>query len=256
MQAEPRFRKLRKYNLLMGFFHLVQAALIFALSNDYTIPIRTSFLHYITETSSLESVTENVIDLRIGPLVAVFLLLSAIAHFTVSSPKIYDWYIKNLKNGINYARWYEYAFSASLMIVLIAMLSGVYDIVSLIGLFALTGLMNLFGLLMERHNQITQKTDWLPYYFGCIAGIVPWIGVAIYFVGSGSSGNMPTFVYFIFFSLFILFFTFAVNMVLQYKKIGPWRDYLFGESMYILLSLTAKSALAWQVFGGALARTN
>jgi hypothetical protein len=44
-------------------------------------------------------------------------------------------------------------------------------------------------------------------------------------------------------------------MLLQYKKVGPWRDYLFGERMYVLLSLVAKSALAWQVFGGTLARS-
>ena len=41
-------------------------------------------------------------------------------------------------------------------------------------------------------------------------------------------------------------------MVLQYKKIGPWRDYLFGEKMYVVLSLVAKSALAWQIFAGTL----
>lgn len=42
-------------------------------------------------------------------------------------------------------------------------------------------------------------------------------------------------------------------MVLQYRQVGPWRDYLFGEKAYIVLSLTAKSALAWQVFAGTLA---
>jgi len=41
-------------------------------------------------------------------------------------------------------------------------------------------------------------------------------------------------------------------MILQYKKIGKWRDYLYGERMYIVLSLIAKSALAWQVFAGTL----
>jgi len=43
-------------------------------------------------------------------------------------------------------------------------------------------------------------------------------------------------------------------MALQYKKVGPWKDYLYGERMYMILSLVAKSALAWQVFGGVLAR--
>jgi hypothetical protein len=42
-------------------------------------------------------------------------------------------------------------------------------------------------------------------------------------------------------------------MFLQYKKVGRWKDYLFGERMYIILSLTAKTLLAWQIFAGTLA---
>jgi len=255
VEIESRFTKLRTYNWVMGVFHLVQAALMLALSSEFSLPITTSFLHYMRETDNLSSITETVFDLRIGPLVAIFLLLSAVAHFTVASPWVFGWYVRHLKKGINYVRWYEYAFSASLMIVIIAMLSGIYDITSLILLFTLTAVMNLFGLMMELHNQTTERTNWTSYAFGCIAGIVPWIAVAIYFFGSASTGEMPTFVYFIFGSLFVLFFVFAVNMVLQYKKVGPWRDYLFGERMYVLLSLVAKSTLAWQVFGGTLARS-
>ena len=256
MQVEPQFSKLRKYNLIMGAFHLIQAALILALSNDYSQPVRNSFLHYMSDTNTLKAITEDIVDLRIGPLVALFLLMSAIAHFVVASPWVFGWYVRNLRRGINYARWYEYAFSASLMIVLIAMLSGVYDVAALIGLFALTGVMNLFGLMMELHNQTTEKTNWSAFYFGCVAGIAPWIAIFIYFQGSANSGEMPTFVYFIMGSLFILFNMFAINLVLQYKKVGRWKDYLFGESMYILLSLIAKSALAWLGFCGTLARSD
>ncbi|MFO8101874.1 MAG: heliorhodopsin HeR [Dehalococcoidia bacterium] len=256
MEEENRFRKLRKYNLAMGFFHLIQGALMIILTNEYAVPIRSSFLHYMPASDTLKAVTEDIVEIQMGPLVAGFLFMSAIAHFTVSAPGVFSWYVSNLKRGINYARWYEYAFSASLMIVLIAMLSGIYDIVALIGLFALTAMMNLFGLMMELHNQTTERTNWTAYYFGCVAGIIPWVAIFIYFQGSASSGEMPTFVYFIMGSLLFLFATFAINMVLQYKKVGPWKDYLFGESMYILLSLTAKSVLAWQVFGGVLARSD
>ncbi len=115
------------------------------------------------------------------------------------------------------------------MIILIAMLSGVYDIVALIGLFSLTAMMNLLGLMMELHNQSTEKTNWTSYYFGCVAGIIPWIGIFIYFQGSASSGEMPTFVYFIMVSLLLLFTTFAVNMVLQYKKSGRGRTTSSGN---------------------------
>jgi hypothetical protein len=42
---------------------------------------------------------------------------------------------------------------------------------------------------------------------------------------------------------------------LQYKKIGRWQDYVYSEKVYIVLSLVAKSLLAWQVFFGTLQRT-
>ena len=38
----------------------------------------------------------------------------------------------------------------------------------------------------------------------------------------------------------------------QYRRVGRWRDYLYGERVYMLLSLVAKSLLAWQVFAGTL----
>ena len=37
-------------------------------------------------------------------------------------------------------------------------------------------------------------------------------------------------------------------MILQYKKGGPWKDYLYGERAYIILSLLAKTTLAWLIF--------
>ena len=254
MDSEARFRRLRLYNIVMGTFHLVQAIAIFMLSNDYTLPVTTSFLRFDTATRTLKPITETILNLPLGPIIALFLLLSAIAHYTISFTNVFDWYIRNLKKGINYARWFEYSLSASVMIVLIGQLCGMYDIASLLMAFVLTGVMNLCGLLMEVHNQTTPKTDWTSFTIGSIAGIAPWIALAIYFFGSlsTSDGNVPTFVYFVLPTLFVFFFTFALNMWLQYKKVGPWRDYLFGERAYILLSLVAKSALAWQVFAGTL----
>ena len=118
----------------------------------------------------------------------------------------------------------------------------------------ITGVMNLCGLLMEVHNRDTIRTNWTSYVIGSIAGIAPWIVIAIYFFGSLAQAEegVPTFVYAILPTLFVFFFSFALNMVFQYKKTGPWSDYLFGERVYILLSLIAKSALAWQVFAGTL----
>ncbi|RJQ45190.1 MAG: hypothetical protein C4534_05170 [Gaiellales bacterium] len=245
--------RLRKLNLAMGLLHLAQGIAMLLLSSGFALPVTTSFLEFDPAAGRLEPVTETLFDLRIGPLVALFLFLSAIAHFCLAAPGINGWYNRNLQKGVNYARWMEYALSSSVMIVVIVMLTGMYDAVSLMLIFSLNATMILFGWMMERHNQTTQKADWTSYWFGCLAGAVPWVAVALYLFGSGGEGGgPPAFVYWIFFSIFIFFNVFAVNMALQYKKVGPWRDYVFGERMYIVLSLVAKSLLAWQVWAGTL----
>lgn len=254
MKANSLFKNLRIFNLIMGILHFLQAIAMLLLSNDFKLPLTTSYLEFDNISKVISTSLQTVGQLRIGPFVASFLFISSFAHFVLSLPKINEWYSKNLAKGINYARWIEYSFSSSIMVVIIAMLSGMYDLPSLILIFTLNAMMILFGLLMEVHNQTTQKTNWLSFIFGCIAGIVPWIVIAMYFLGAakGTDNTIPKFVYYILASLFIFFNIFAVNMVLQYKKVGKWRNYLFGEKVYIILSLVAKSALAWQVFSGTL----
>lgn len=237
----------------MGIFHLVQGVLMLVLSTDFSLPVYTNFLQFDVAEQVLKPDPQVLFDLPIGPLVAGFLFFSAAAHLTLTLPKVYDWYEKNIKRGINYARWYEYAFSSSLMIVVISMLVGIYEVAALIAIFGVNAMMILFGLMMELHNQTTKKTDWTSFIYGSVAGIIPWICIALYLFGSGEGEyKPPDFVYWIFFSIFLFFNSFAVNMVLQYKKVGKWKDYSFGEKIYILLSLLAKSALAWQVFAGTL----
>lgn len=254
--SEATFIGLRRFNLIMGFLHLIQGILMIVLSNDKTYPIYTFFLNFNTDTSSLSPNPEVVYDLRFGPAVALFLLISAVAHFYLATIG-YNKYVGNLKKGMNPIRFYEYALSSSLMIVLIGMLVGLWDIGALILIFGINATMNLFGLLMEKLNQYTIKTDWSSFIYGVFAGILPWIVIVMYFLGAINSGDgdakPPPFVYFIIPTLFVFFNIFAVNMVLQYKQVGRWKDYLFGERVYIILSLTAKSVLAWTIFAGTLA---
>ncbi len=187
-----------------------------------------------------------------GLLCALFLLISTIDHLVVASPFANRWYVKNLKKHVNYARWYDYALSSSVIILVIALVSGVYDIAALIPLFCLNATMNLFGLMMELHNQKTEKTNWTAFIFGSFAGVIPWIVIVLYFVGATQNASVPTFIYYILASLAFFFLLFPLNMFLQYKKVGRWKDYLYGEYVYVILSIVAKTALAWQVFAGTL----
>ena len=231
--------RLRRTNISLSFLHLAQGIVILILGSGFSALVTASYIG-----SSVEYRYEPRI------MLAVFLFISAFCHLLVSLPKVFPWYIRNLGRHINYVRWYEYSLSASVMIVVIASLCGITDLVSLLGLFVLTAGMNLFGLVMELHNQSTAKTNWTAFIFGSIVGVVPWAAIILYFVKSTPAP--PTFVYAVVVSLMVLYAMFPLNMWLQYTRKGRWRNYVWGEYGYMFLSLTAKSLLAWQVFAGTL----
>jgi hypothetical protein len=247
------FRRLRVYNLAVGSAHLVQAIVIFALSNEFALPVTASFL--AGPPGADLSAPERLFEIPIGPVVGFFLLLAAVDHLLMAAPGISSWYERNLQRNINYARWWEYSISASVMIVLIALITGVSDIGALIAIFGVNTAMIFFGLDMEILNRERERVNWTPFLLGSAVGLVPWIVIGYQFIGAANRApdpGVPGFVIGIIISLFVLFNSFAINMILQYRKVGPWRDYLFGEKMYIVLSLTAKTLLAWQIFANTL----
>ncbi len=249
MPSDAAIGRLRVYNLVMGLIHAAQGVAVLMLSNDFSLPVTATFMDGPPGTPLALT---QLFTVPIGPAVAAFLFMSAAAHFVIVAPGVFGVYRSGLERQRNYFRWVEYAFSSSLMIVLIAMLTGIGDIAALVAVAGVNAAMILFGWVMERYEE-PGRAHWLAYWFGVITGAVPWVVIGIYLWSPGSAAEPPAFVYAIFVSLFVFFNSFALNMVLQYRQVGPWRSYLFGEAAYVLLSLVAKSALAWQVFAGALA---
>ncbi len=252
MPVTDRLADLRRWNVGVGLAHLLQGIVVLIISNDFAIPVQAKIQSGPPGTPL--TIDEVFFDLRFSVAIALFLFLAAADHLLMAAPGVVGWYEANLARGVNYARWIEYSVSASLMIVLIAMLTGITNLYAVIGLFAVNAAMILFGLLMERINQGRDQVDWWPFVFGCLAGIVPWIAITVALVNAQGEGDgVPGFVYGIFVSLFALFNCFALNQWLQYRGRGRFADYLYGEKVYLVLSLVAKSALAWQVFSGTLA---
>lgn len=256
---EAKLHKLKKFNLIMGALHLVQGlGMVFLATNviqkvaEFQPTITQNFLKFDVESKSLVTASKELFDLPFGIMVASFLLISALAHVIVYVMS--DKYFADLKIGINQFRWFEYAISSSIMIVLISTLFGIYDIASLTLIFFVNASMNLFGLVMEQLNskRKQENVNWGPFIWGSIAGIAPWIAIAMYMFATGNFGQVPWFVWAIVIVYFVAFNTFPLNMILQYKEVGKWKDYLYGERIYIILSLVAKSALAWLVLFGAM----
>ncbi len=245
---------LRRWNIAAGIAHAVQAVLIVILSTDFTLPVTSTYILGPPGTTASETVTLFNSPIALG--VALFFALSAIAHFYVATIG-FRHYISDLSQQRNIARWVEYSISSSVMIVLIAQICGITDAWTLVAIFGVNASMILFGWLQEKY-EIPGRGGWLPFIFGCIAGIVPWIIIAFQLIRPGTTYPVavPGFVWGIVITLFVFFNVFALNQWLQYKQVGKWRNYLFGEKVYIILSLVAKSLLAWQVFAGTLVPAN
>lgn len=254
--VDQKIDRLRIYNVVAGSLHLLQAigfAIVLTMLSTQVLFAVTA--DYLAGPPGFPIPPERVtlFEVNIGIGVVAFLALSAFFHFLISSPGFFPRYKAGLKLNRNYFRWVEYSLSSSIMIWLILQINGVTDVGALIAVFAANAAMILFGALQEKYEQ-PGSGGMLPFIFGSMVGLVPWIVVVIYFIraGSESDAETPGFVIGIVISLFVFFNTFAVNQWLQYKQVGKWADYLVGERAYITLSLVAKTLLAWQVFSGAI----
>ena len=241
--TRERLANLRKWNLGLTGLHAIQAVLIIVLSGDFVITVVSTFPEGPPGTRV--PAAESLFDVRIGVAIAVFLALAAIDHL-VTATTARGTYEADLRAGINRFRWVEYSFSATIMVVLIGFYSGITNITSVIAVAAANVAMILFGWVQERMNPPGRTTTtMMPFWFGTIAGIAPWIAIAIQIVGSET---VPGFVYGIVTVQFLLFFSFGLNQWLQYRGVGKWTDYVYGEKAYLVLSLAAKSLLAWQIY--------
>ena len=241
-------RSLRGWNLALALLHLGQAVAVVVLATDFAITLTQSLP--TGPPGSATASPEGLLDLPIGATIAAFLVLASLDHL-LTATALRRTYEHDLRGGINRFRWMEYSFSATIMVVLIALYSGIVDISALIGIIGANVAMILFGWLQESANPPGRTTRTMkPFWFGCVAGAAPWVAIGYNLV---AAEEVPGFVVGIFVSLFVFFNSFALNQWLQYRGVGPWRSYAFGERAYLVLSLVAKSALAWQIFGGSLA---
>ena len=245
----PELRALRGWNLGLTALHLVQAIAVLVLTSNFAISVTSTFP--AGPPGSKVPAPEALFDVRIGVAIAIFLGLAALDHL-VTGTVLRERYERDLHAGINRFRWIEYSVSASLMLILIAFYTGITDVTAVIAIIGANVAMILFGWLQELMNPPgRERTTMLPFWFGTIVGLAPWVAIIVNTVGAGSA--VPGFVYGIIVSLFVFFMSFGLNQWLQYRGIGPWANYAYGEKVYLVLSLVAKSALAWQIFGGSLA---
>jgi hypothetical protein len=256
-----RASSLRRWNRFLTLAHFAQFVAMIAVSSTAAVfkPVVPTVKPIIENGTFVGTEQTQVVlfEMPLAWFIASFFLMSAIAHAAAG------WFMRDryegwLARGMNPLRWVEYAFSSTVMIVAIAYISYITDFPALIAIAGCNVAMNLFGWSMEAANEGKAKPDWKHFIFGCIAGIMPWLAIFSILWAFGAQADLPAdlqipaFVYVIIASLFVAFNIFAITMVLQYRRIGRWKEYLAGEKTYMILSLVAKTLLAWQVWSGTL----
>ncbi len=269
--ASGRAAQLFRWNRILSVLHAAQAIIIIVISPT-AAAVRFEGTYPVSnivdgQFAGLTSAKELLFSFPLAYLVAAFFGLSALAHYLVAYP-LRERYEGWLAQQFNPMRWAEYALSSTLMIIGIASLSFITDAGALIAIGVCNASMNLFGWSMEEANIGRKRVQWSHYIFGCIAGIAPWVALftsvglslAHWPTGVGPNGRSleefkPVLIA-IYASIFVSFNIFAINMVLQRLKVGRWKDYLHGERSYMILSLVAKTLLAWQVWTGVFMPAN
>jgi hypothetical protein len=254
--TSAQFRTLFKLNIAAAIIQAASAGAIFGLiDNDITYPFYTNYPKSDEEGRPVFGPDPKVaFNLNVGWLTGVFLGLSALDHLLVCTccKGVYE---RGLSKNFNVFRWVEYALSASLMRVLVGILSGVTDLHMQLLQFGLTAVTMLFGMIFElesKKNRLSEHDNvrWYLYWLGFIPHVFSWTVILAYFFYSLSTGDPPGFVYAIIFIIFALDISFAIILGLQWLAKGCFRPYVNGEIAFIILSFTSKNLLAWINFVG------
>jgi hypothetical protein len=243
-----RLHGLRRWNLGLAVLHAGQALAVLVLGGTFAITVTSSVPTGPPGAAAVAP--ERLFDVRIAWAVALFLALAAADHLltATSSRRVYE---GDLRRGINRFRWVEYSVSATLMVILIGFYSGLTGLDVVLAVAGANVGMIGFGWLQEVMNPPGRSaTTMLPFWFGTVVGLAPWAAIGFNVL---AADTVPGFVYGIVVTQVVLFFSFGLNQWLQYRGVGRWGDYAYGEKTYLVLSLVAKSLLAWQIFGGSLA---
>jgi hypothetical protein len=270
------------FNIITAALHCIQALLVRALSSTITQTKPTPFggvqfsvvkqvIGFDRNTSSVSFVTKDEGYYDVVNLIVCFFFLSAMFQSAAVS---LDW---------RWLRFIEYSFSASIMLVCIALEAGVRDLYTLRCMAALMWITQLLGLMAEFISHLSLRVregiEWhwaLPHaaaWVTCLAAYAPAIDAFI-----ENQDKAPDFVRWMVYLELLLFMSFGavqlyglarkslLESVVVYVECHSHGHLVEGadaagldsidrtcEYAYTTLSLVAKTLLAWIVLSPMLA---
>lgn len=252
--------QLYKWNIAFAAILLLQALAIMIFGGNQAFPVALQFPAVDQLASSanghevIASATRHLFDLPIMWVVVAILVLLAGSHAAVATAyrKRYE---ASLERGVSEARWATIGVVGGVVLLAVSLLSGIYQLSSLLMIFTLSvvGCLAVFAAENLTARNEKGRLSHLVCALGLKAVLLPWVVLALGVVGTLLyNGQVPAFVYGIYLSLGL--FTVALMWLthLRIKRAGKWTDSYKTEKAYMLIGLGAVSAVAWQIFAGAL----
>ncbi len=254
---------LRKYNLILAIIHILLAV---ALTIYFArIRAKPGHVNYVnleifthafkwshTGSANFFQVVSDKVgslgEMTVSNLIVTFFAITAGFHILYAANPG-NIYLDAVNSGNNYLRWIEYGCSATCMLVIIALLSGVKDVNTYVLLVVGSIAIMSTGQWFET---ATGKSKWIPIIVGFVVlGGVFWTLFSSFRQrvkeANAAGFNVPKWLYGVIFVMLGFYASFGFVPVAQMIFKGNYRKY---EYTYLTLSLAAKASLGLLVATG------
>lgn len=251
VSTDRKFERLLHGHIVAALLHVVQAAVLAAIA-DSSSSVGVYWVRYSVWKPTEGVSAARVFGLAIEYIPPAFLFAAAVDHAICAWQWIYSDYKLKTMEGRASNCWREYAVSASAMNVMIIVLCGNADLWVHLFVFVCTALCMFSGMSAETAYWKGQR-ELAETLFdqGCLAFVAVWTVIFAHFFDQVR--DAPAFVWAIVIVLFLLECGFAVNMQVYFNRNQTPESIYSYEWTKIVLSITAKAALAWIQYAGARA---
>lgn len=278
---EPVYNKLTtaiiQINTLAAALHLSSALLILWISKDVWmapiyVEITTWEYNATNDTSCAPCYIETTLHYRHTLNVMLLVVLAGITSgwmhlLSITLSPVTD-LLRHIQSGKNYFRWIDYSVSASFMIIVIAVLCGIYNSYILLLMFFIQMSLLIYTILIEddlaetyikRKDGKRTRALWSLGFTALIYIICIWVPILVSFYRTVYYSPIET-PYWVGIIVWVIFGIFCGFPVIMYKyliwnKNGDVTTNMFLQELaYICLSFTAKLSLMWMLYSGVHSR--
>lgn len=208
------------------------------------------------DPNTLAPAVRSLMDVEVRWLLVVIMLLSAVVPLLYLTSWEQKYVQAVTKTRTVSWRWFDFAVTAALMVEVVALLSGITDIAVLKLIAGLIALSLGLGWIAERQNNATDQPAWAAYMASLVAGVLPWLPIAVAAVATVIYGSAwsPWYVYALYAVTIAGSLGIASIQYKDYQRSKPaWQqNYLIVERNYLVVNLLTKAAFGIVLIVGLL----